>query len=75
LNKRASSKEKMGLVVLNACYSENQAQNISKSVDCVIGISGAIEASSATAFAGRFYEVSRSTSRYRHRVSAWAYSN
>lgn len=44
-------------VILNACYSETQAQAIAKYVDCVIGISNAISDQSAIRFSSAFYQV------------------
>jgi hypothetical protein len=44
-------------VVLNACYSEDQALAIAKYVDCVVGISGAISDKAAAAFAASFYSA------------------
>jgi hypothetical protein len=44
-------------VVLNACYSEDQAVAIAKYVDCVVGISGAISDKAAAAFAASFYSA------------------
>jgi len=43
-------------VFLNACYSEDQARAISKSVDCVIGMANAISDDAAREFAGSFYQ-------------------
>lgn len=44
-------------VVLNACFSEPQAQSIAAHVDVVIGISEKISDSSARAFTGAFYQA------------------
>jgi hypothetical protein len=44
-------------VVLNACFSEAQAQAIVEHVDCVIGMSESVEDGSAIAFAGAFYQA------------------
>lgn len=44
-------------VVLNACYTEPQAQAIAKHVDCVIGMSNAIQDEAAISFATCFYEA------------------
>jgi hypothetical protein len=44
-------------VVLNACYSEEQAQAIAKHVDCVIGMSQAIGDKAAISFAVAFYQA------------------
>ena len=42
-------------VVLNACYSESQAQAIAESVGCVVGVSGQIGDEAAVGFAAAFY--------------------
>lgn len=59
LNKRTSlsEKEKIRLVVLNACYSREQAKAIAKYVDCVVGMSNAVYDTSAIAFAESFYQA------------------
>jgi tetratricopeptide (TPR) repeat protein len=44
-------------VVLNACYSEEQARAIAEHIDCVIGISEAIRDASAISFATAFYRA------------------
>ncbi len=44
-------------VFLNACYSESQAEAISKYVDCVIGMSDAIADTAAREFAAHFYQA------------------
>jgi hypothetical protein len=43
------------LVILNACYTEAQAQALLAHVDCVVGMSGAILDDAARAFAVGFY--------------------
>jgi hypothetical protein len=43
------------LIVLNACYSEPQAQALLAHVDCVVGMSGSILDTAARAFAIGFY--------------------
>ena len=43
------------LVVLNACYSEVQAEVLLTHVDCVVGIAGSIRDDAATSFAIGFY--------------------
>jgi AAA-like domain/TIR domain/CHAT domain len=48
-------KEKMECVVLNACYSEEQAKAIYKHIDCVIGMNQAIGDKAAVKFAKGFY--------------------
>ena len=50
-----SLSEKVSLVFLNACYSEEQSRSISKHIDYVIGISDAISNTAARKFAGSFY--------------------
>lgn len=42
-------------VVLNACYSEDQAQGIAQSIDCVVGMSRAVADDAAVKFAAGFY--------------------
>lgn len=44
-------------VILNACYSEAQAQAISKHIDCVIGMSKTIDDQTAIEFAVGFYDA------------------
>lgn len=43
------------VVVLNACYSSEQADVLRSRVDCVVGMNGAIGDDAARAFAIRFY--------------------
>jgi WD40 repeat protein len=45
------------VVVLNACYSEAQADALCSVVDCVIGMTGAIRDEAARAFAVGFYRA------------------
>ena len=44
-------------VVLNACYSERQAQAIAEHIDCVVGMSKAIGDAAAISFATAFYQA------------------
>ena len=44
-------------VVLNACYSAEQAEAIAQSVDCVVGMASAIGDQSAIGFAKAFYQA------------------
>ncbi|HVB60822.1 MAG TPA: protein kinase [Ktedonobacteraceae bacterium] len=44
-------------VVLNACYSKQQAQAIAQHIDCVIGMSKAIGDNAAIGFAMAFYQA------------------
>jgi len=44
-------------VVLNACYSEQQAQAIAEHVDCVVGMTRAVEDAAAIQFATGFYRA------------------
>ena len=44
-------------VVLNACYSEDQARAIAEHVDCVIGMSKAIGDRAAISFSTAFYQA------------------
>ena len=45
------------LVVLNACYTESQAEVISSAIECVVGMIGAIDDDSARSFAVAFYRA------------------
>lgn len=49
--------ESLDCVVLNACYSEVQAKEIHKYVNCVIGMKESIGDKSAIVFASAFYEA------------------
>lgn len=44
-------------VVLNACYSAEQAEAIAATIDCVVGMSSAIEDQSAIGFSKAFYQA------------------
>lgn len=50
-------KDSVQCVVLNACYSEKQAESISEAINFVIGASGAIGDSSAIEFSKAFYRA------------------
>lgn len=50
-------KDNIKCVVLNTCYSEQQAKAIANHIDCVIGISKKIGDSSAISFALAFYQA------------------
>jgi len=50
-------KENIRCVVLNACYSEQQAQAIAQYLDCVIGMSKAVGDAAAISFATAFYQA------------------
>ena len=50
-------KDNIRCVVLNACYTEEQAKAISQYIDCVIGMSKAIGDASAIKFASSFYQA------------------
>jgi hypothetical protein len=50
-------KDNIRCVVLNACYSEDQAAAISEHIDCVVGMSRKIGDSAAIAFASAFYQA------------------
>ncbi|MEO7734153.1 MAG: CHAT domain-containing protein [Kofleriaceae bacterium] len=45
------------LVVLNACYSDTQAEALRTTVDCVIGMTGPISDTAARSFAVAFYRA------------------
>lgn len=44
-------------VVLNACYTAEQALAIARHIDCVVGMSAALNDRSAESFAGAFYQA------------------
>jgi len=50
-------KDNIRCVVLNACYSEPQAQAIAEHIDCVIGMSKAIGDIAAIRFSTAFYQA------------------
>ncbi len=50
-------KDNIKCVILNACYSEQQAQAIAQSIECVIGMSKAIGDEAAIGFAAAFYQA------------------
>lgn len=50
-------KDNIRLVVLNACYSREQAQALVEIIDCVIGMKESIHDEAATAFASSFYRA------------------
>jgi CHAT domain len=50
-------REKIRCVVLNACYSSEQAEAIAESVDCVIGMSHTVSDTTAINFAAGFYQA------------------
>ncbi|MEW6735270.1 MAG: CHAT domain-containing protein, partial [Acidobacteriota bacterium] len=50
-------KDNIRCVVLNACFSESQATAIAKSIDCVVGMSKAIQDGAAISFATSFYQA------------------
>lgn len=53
----AEFKGTVQLVVLNACWSQSQAEALIQSVDCVVGMSRAIGDVDARRFAGGFYRA------------------
>jgi hypothetical protein len=50
-------KDDVRVVLLNACYSETQAQAITGEIDCVIGMASAITDDAAIAFSKAFYRA------------------
>ncbi|MBP0019406.1 MAG: CHAT domain-containing protein [Cyanobacteria bacterium SBLK] len=50
-------KDDIKLVVLNTCYSEQQAQSIVQNIECVVGMSGAVNDRSAMNFSYSFYQA------------------
>ncbi|MBP5973306.1 tetratricopeptide repeat protein [Brasilonema sp. CT11] len=51
------SKEQVECVLLNACYSETQAEAIFQHIDCVIGMGQSIPDNSAILFSKGFYDA------------------
>src|SRR5436305_300279 len=50
-------RNRIRLILLNACYSREQAQALVEVVDCVIGMSDSISDRAAIIFAGSFYRA------------------
>lgn len=50
-------KDNIRCIILNACYSESQAQAIAKHIDCVIGMSTELSDLAAISFATAFYQA------------------
>lgn len=50
-------KSSVRCVVLNACYSADQAKAIAQQVDCVVGMSTAVGDQAAISFAASFYQA------------------
>ena len=50
-------KDNIRCVVLNACYSETQAEAISQHIDTVVGMSTAIGDRAAISFSAAFYQA------------------
>lgn len=50
-------KDNIRCVVLNACYSEQQAKAIAEHIDCVVGMSRSISDPAAIGFAASFYQA------------------
>jgi hypothetical protein len=53
----ARREPRLRCVVLNACFTASQAEGIQKHVECVIGMSRAVDDAAATAFAIGFYRA------------------
>jgi hypothetical protein len=53
----AQFNQRLRCVVLNACYSEEQATAIAEHIDCVIGMSTAVADRAAIRFAAAFYQA------------------
>jgi len=52
----ATANDNLKLIILNACLSKSQAQEIVKEIDFVIGMNTAIKDTTATIFARRLYQ-------------------
>jgi hypothetical protein len=50
-------KDKIRCVVLNACYTEDQARSLAEVIDCVIGISNTLPDKASIQFATAFYRA------------------
>jgi hypothetical protein len=50
-------KDKIECVLLNACYSETQAEAIYQHIDCVIGMKSSIQDNAALNFSKGFYDA------------------
>jgi CHAT domain-containing protein len=50
-------KDNVQVVLLNACFSQSQAEGIIENIPCAIGMSRAIGDNAAIAFAGSFYRA------------------
>ncbi len=50
-------KDNVRIVVLNACYSQSQAEAIAKTIDCTVGMNRAIGDEAAITFAASFYRA------------------
>jgi hypothetical protein len=50
-------KDNIRCVVLNACFSQPQAEAIAKHIDCVVGMSEAISDNAAISFSAKFYQA------------------
>jgi hypothetical protein len=50
-------KEQIRCVLLNACYSEQQAKSIAQHIDAVVGVSSAISDTASIHFAASFYQA------------------
>ena len=50
-------KNQIRCIVLNACYTEEQAQAIAENIECVVGMSSEISDIAAINFASAFYQA------------------
>jgi hypothetical protein len=50
-------KDNIRCVVLNACFSEKQAEAIAEHIECVVGMTTAISDATAISFAAKFYQA------------------
>lgn len=51
----ASSAKNIRIIVFNTCFSNNQAESITKHIDCAIGMNDSISDKAARVFAAQFY--------------------
>ena len=53
----ATLKDKVRLVVFNACFARGQAEAVAEVIDCAIGMNDEISDDAAIAFSGSFYRT------------------
>jgi HAD superfamily phosphoserine phosphatase-like hydrolase len=69
----ATLKDNIQIVVLNTCYSKEQAEAITEVIDVAIGMNDRIDDKSALTFAASFYRAIAFGIRPRHKRTQWSY--